>query len=369
MIATMTVATRRRVVVLAFPDVQMLDVTGPSEVFSLAERFHGPAYELELVGVDRPGVANANAPPARDASPAQTAPPARDASPAQTAPIAASSGLRLLPDHRLATCRGPIDTLIVPGGVGVSAVQHDERLIAWIRAAAARSRRVASVCTGAFLLASAGLLDGRRATTHWNACAQLARRYPSIEVVPDPIFVRDGNVYTSAGVTAGIDLALALVEEDLGHRVALAVARSLVLFVRRPGGQAQFSAGLATGEAERASVRDLQRWLADHLNEDLTVPALAGRCFMSPRNFARVFAREVGLTPAVYVEALRLERARLLLESTELQVEEIAARCGYGTVETMRRGFARRLHVTPSEYRARFQTPSASVIPIRRQAP
>jgi transcriptional regulator GlxA family with amidase domain len=328
----MATTTRRRVVVLAFPDVQMLDVTGPSEVFSLADRFHGPAYELELVGVDAhtPGAA--------------------------PAPIAASSGLRVMPDLDLAACRGPIDTLIVPGGFGVRSVQRDERLIEWIETAAARSRRVAAVCTGAFLLARAGLLDGRRATTHWAACAQLARRYPSIEVASDPIFVRDGNLYTSAGVTAGIDLALALLEEDHGHQVAREVARSLVLFVRRPGGQAQFSAGLAAQPAERASVRELQAWLLDHLDDDLSVTALAERCFMSPRNFARVFAREVGLTPAAYVESIRVERARMLLEGTELQVEEIAARCGFGTVETLRRSFARRLRVSPSAYRTRFTT-------------
>jgi transcriptional regulator GlxA family with amidase domain len=347
MIANVTATTTpRRVVILAFPDVQMLDVTGPSEVFALADRFHGPAYTLELVGV----------------------PPRARITAGANGPIPASSGLRLLPDGSLADCHGPIDTLIVPGGLGTRAAQHDEDLVAWIRSAAARSRRVASVCTGAFLLARAGLLDGRRATTHWAACAALARRYPAIEVANDPIYVRDGNVYTSAGVTAGIDLALALVEEDLGHRVALGVARDLVLFIRRPGGQAQFSAGLAAQEAERASVRDLQAWLADHLDEDLSVPALAERSFMSPRNFARVFAREVGLTPAVYVEALRIERARMLLESTELPVEEVAARCGYGTVETLRRGFARRLHVSPTEYRSRFHRAPASVIPVRRQA-
>ena len=334
---------------LAFTDVQMLDVTGPSEVFSLADRFDRPAYEIELVGA-----------PARSGAAATSDTP--------RAPIAASSGLRLLPDRELGDCSGPIDTLIVPGGQGVTAAQRDDELIEWIRSAAARSRRVASVCTGAFLLARAGLLAGRHATTHWSACAQLARRYPAIEVESDPIYIRDGNVYTSAGVTAGIDLALALVEEDLGHRAALAVARWLVLFMRRPGGQAQFSAGLAAQAAKRASVRDLQAWIADNLHHDLAVTALAERCFMSPRNFARVFAREVGLTPAAYVESLRLERARILLESTELQVEDIAARCGYGTVESLRRSFARRLHVSPSAYRTRFHLAPASVTPIRRTA-
>jgi transcriptional regulator GlxA family with amidase domain len=318
--------TRRRVVVLAYEDVQILDVTGPSEVFSLADRFHGPAYALELVTTST------------DAD-----------------PIKASSGLRLLPDAEIQDCDGPIDTLIVPGGIGTSAAQRDPALIEWMKAAAARSRRVTSVCTGAFLLARAGLLDGRRATTHWAACTQLKRRYPSIDVQPDPIYVRDGNVYTSAGVTAGIDLALALVEADLGHRVALDVARSLVLFVRRPGGQAQFSAVLEAQTAARQTVRELQTWIVDHLDEDLTVDALAERSFMSPRNFARVFAREVGLTPAAYVESLRLERARILLETTEHPIEHVAARTGFGTVETLRRAFARRLGVSPSDYRERFK--------------
>jgi transcriptional regulator GlxA family with amidase domain len=222
------------------------------------------------------------------------------------------------------------------------------------------------VCTGAFLLARAGLLDGRRVTTHWNACAALARHYPSLKVEPDPIFVRDGNVYTSAGVTAGIDLALALVEEDLGREVALAVARDLVLFIRRPGGQAQFSAGLAGQAATRPGVRELQAWIADHLDGDLSVPALAERAFMSPRNFARVFSREVGVTPAAYVESLRLERARTLLETSELQLDEIALRCGFGTVETLRRVFGRRLGVNPNAYRSRFASPT-NVIPITRK--
>lgn len=228
--------------------------------------------------------------------------------------------------------------------------------MAWLRRTAPGCRRVASVCSGAFLLAKAGLLDGRRVTTHWASCDALQRRYPAITVDPDPIFVRDGNVWTSAGVTAGIDLALALVEDDLGPETALEVARWLVLFVQRPGGQAQFSAQLGGQLAERDALRDLQRWIADNLAGDLTVPALAERVGMSPRNFARVFQREVGATPAAYVEGVRLERARLALESTPATVEEIARHCGFGTVETLRRTFARRLGVSPSEYRARFRS-------------
>jgi transcriptional regulator GlxA family with amidase domain len=339
------VSTHRRIVILAFEAVQALDVTGPSEVFSLAHRAaRAGAYEIELV-----------------------APHAR--------PITTSSGLQLAPHRGLDRCRGAIDTLVVAGGLGVVDAAREERLVSWLRLAARRSRRVASVCTGAFLLARAGLLDGRRATTHWAACAALKRNYPSIDVDPDPIFVRDGNVYTSAGVSAGIDLALALVEEDLGRDAAMDVARALVLFIRRPGGQAQFSAGLAGQAASQPGIKEVQAWMADHLEADLSVPALAERAFMSARNFARVFAREVGMTPAAYVEALRVERARTLLETTELLQQEVARRCGFGTVETMRRAFLRRLHVGPRDYRARFAgAPPAStatpdnVIPIRSAA-
>jgi transcriptional regulator GlxA family with amidase domain len=214
------------------------------------------------------------------------------------------------------------------------------------------------------VLARAGLLDDRRATTHWAYCAALARNYPSVDVDPDPIFVRDGNVYTSAGVTAGIDLALALVEEDLGSAAALDAARNLVLFFRRPGGQAQFSATLAGQSAARRTLRELQAWMADHLADDLSVPVLAGRSFMSPRNFSRVFARETGVTPGAYVEALRVERARALLETSELGVEDVARCCGFGTPETFRRAFGRRVGVSPSQYRTRFRT--AQIIPLRK---
>jgi transcriptional regulator GlxA family with amidase domain len=228
-------------------------------------------------------------------------------------------------------------------------------VIAWLTAAARRSRRVASVCTGAFLLARAGLLDGRPATTHWASCKELARRYPSIRVEPDPIFVRDGDVMTSAGVTAGMDLALALVEEDLGRETALETARWLVLFLKRPGGQAQFSAQLAAQMADREPLRELQEWIPDNLDVDLSVPALARRACMSERNFARAFRRETGMTPAAYVETARVERARMALESGELPVETIARQAGFGTVETMRRAFGRRLGVSPLDYRNRFR--------------
>jgi transcriptional regulator GlxA family with amidase domain len=314
----------RRVVIAAFPDCQSLDVTGPMEVFSIAGQVAGAPYRVELVA-------------------------------AEAGPFRTNSGLTLVPDRAAESVRGPIDTLLVAGGSGVERACEDERLVGWVRRAAGRSRRVASVCTGAFLLAEAGLLDGRRAATHWAGCEELARRYPEVEVASDPIFVHDDGVWTSAGVTAGMDLALALVEDDLGRDVALETARWLVLFVRRPGGQSQFSSHLRVQAAEREPLRDLQEWMTTNLSADLSVPALAERALMSPRNFARAFAREVGMTPAAYVEALRTDSARVRLESTGQKVEAVARDCGFGTVETMRRAFHRRLGVGPADYRSRFQ--------------
>lgn len=327
-------ANSRRIVLVAFDGVQILDVTGPSEVFSQADRSsEAREYRLELVA------------------------PAGGA-------VTTSSGLKLLADRPIKECRGPIDTLVVAGGLGTREAVRDERLIAWLKRAAARSRRVTSVCSGAFLLARAGLLEGRRATTHWAGTEALARSYPAVQVDPDPIFVRDGNVYTSAGVTAGIDLALALVAEDLGPAASLEVARNLVLFMRRPGGQAQFSSALSGQSADRSPIRELQAWIVDHLEGDLSVPELAARALMSPRNFARVFTRETGLTPGAYVETVRVERAKALLETTSLSVEEISRRCGFGRPETFRRAFGRRVRVSPSDYREHFAL--AEVIPIRK---
>jgi transcriptional regulator GlxA family with amidase domain len=312
-----------RVVVLAFEGVQSLDVTGPVEAFSIATRYFGGEYATELVTLDG-------------------------------GPARASSGLTLNVDRAAADVRGPIGTLVVAGGEGALRTAKDERTLAWVRDAAARSERVASVCTGAFILAAAGLLDGRRATTHWDSCQRLAERHPQITVESDPIFVRDGNVLTSAGVTAGIDLALALIEDDLGPQAALRTAQALVMFVRRPGGQSQFSAQLKAAPARREPLRDVQAHIAEHPAADLSVPALAARAFMSERNFARAFRAETGMTPAVYVELSRVERARRELETTDLPVEAVAASCGFGTVETMRRAFARRVGVNPAAYRERF---------------
>jgi transcriptional regulator GlxA family with amidase domain len=317
-------AKARRIVLVGFDRFQALDLVGPTEVFSMASRIQAGTYAIEVAA-------------------------------AGGTEISSSSGLRLRPDRSLSGCRGAIDTLVVVGGEGVPNALRDPALVRWIARTAPRCRRVASVCNGAFLLARAGLLEGRRATTHWSACATLAARHPEIEVEPDAIFVKDRDVYTSAGVTAGMDLSLALVEEDLGRDAALEVARWLVLFLRRPGGQSQFSTQLSAQIAEREPLRELQAWIADNLGADLSVPALAERACMSPRNFARAFSREVGVTPGAYVEAARVEAARMALDGTQEPIESVARRCGFGTVETMRRAFHRRLGVGPSGYRDRFR--------------
>jgi transcriptional regulator GlxA family with amidase domain len=314
----------RRVVLVACEGLQSLDLAGPLEVMHTAARLAPPGYVLEV------------------ASPGGL-------------PVRSSSGLVLEPAVALEAVRGPVDTLLVAGGAGVREAVGDASIVAAVARVAARSRRVTSVCTGAFLLAAAGLLDGRRATTHWAYCAQLASAHPAVTVEADPIFVRDGDVWTSAGVTAGMDLALALVEEDLGRRVALQAARHLVLFLKRPGGQSQFSGALAVQQAGPRPLRDLQAWIAEHLDQDLSVARLAERAHMSERSFQRAFRRETGATPAAYVEALRVERARIALEEGDVGAETIARACGFGTAETMRRAFHRRLGVGPAAYRSRFR--------------
>ncbi len=314
----------RDVAVVIFPGVQTLDVSGPIEVFYVANRISRRAeYRLAVAAVEAGGVR-------------------------------AASGLGLTADAALADIRRPLDTLVVAGGEGSRAAASDARLVAEVRRLAETCRRVASVCTGAYVLAEAGLLDGRRATTHWSWCGDLGQRYPAITVDPDPIYVRDGNVYTSAGVTAGIDLALALVEDDLGRDVALAVARQLVMFLRRPANQSQFSAQLSAQLSERDALRDVQRVAVEHPEADLTVPVLAELAGMSERNFARAFKREVGVTPGRYVEQVRLEAARRLLEDSGEPVAAVASSCGFGTAETMRRSFLRALGCGPAEYRRRF---------------
>ncbi|WP_171113816.1 MULTISPECIES: GlxA family transcriptional regulator [Streptomyces] len=312
---------QRTVLVVLFDGVQSLDVSGPVEVFAGAETLTPGTYRIRTASLDG-------------------------------GPVRSSSGLTLAPDEALADASAP-HTLLVPGGRGTR--RPDPRLTAWLRAHGPRAPRLVSVCTGSLLLAEAGLLDGRRATTHWRFCDQLARDHPAVHVEPDPIYVRDGHIATSAGVTSGIDLALALVEEDLGRDVALTIARHLVVFLRRPGNQAQFSAQLAAQTASREPLRELQRWITEHPADDLTVEALAARARLSPRHFARAFRSETGTTPGRYVDRVRLEHARRLLEDTGDGIEEIARASGYGTPEAMRRAFLKALGTAPAEYRRRFR--------------
>jgi transcriptional regulator GlxA family with amidase domain len=312
--------------VLTYPAVQLLDVTGPVQVFASANEFvvnagGEPPYLLKVVAQGGEGVT-------------------------------ASAGVTLAAGP-LTKGGEALDTLLVAGGEGAEAAAENPVLVDWVRQRATRARRVASVCTGAFLLAAAGLLDGRRATTHWKDCAKLAQRFPAVHVEPDPIFVCDGPVWTSAGVTAGIDLALALVEEDLGRTMALAVARHLVVFLKRPGGQAQFSAALALQAADD-KFGALHDWINGHLGSDLSLSVLADRARMSERSFSRHYAEATGLTPARAVERLRVEAARRLLSESRTPVKRIAQRCGFGSEETMRRSFLRLLAVTPQDYRSRF---------------
>jgi transcriptional regulator GlxA family with amidase domain len=321
----------RAVLMVLFDEVQSLDVTGPLEVFTGANTWRtqhgdGPVYDIRTASLGG-GM------------------------------VRTSSGLRVAPDGDLrefpvpGRAGGGPDLLIVPGGEGSRRAD---------RAHGPRADRLVSVCTGAFLLAAAGLLDGRRVTTHWAYCSALAARYPAISVDPEPIFIRDGNVATSAGVTAGIDLALALVEDDLGRDAALDIARHLVVFLRRPGNQAQFSAQLAGQLANREPLRDVQQWIADHPAADLSVEVLASQASLSPRQFARAFAAEVGMPPGRYVDRVRLETARRRLEDTADGVEQTARSCGYGTPEAMRRAFLRALGVSPGEYRRRFRAGAAT---------
>jgi transcriptional regulator GlxA family with amidase domain len=317
----------RTVLIAAFDGVQSLDITGPLEVFAGAGRYPADqqpggraAYQVRVASLGR-------------------------------APVRTSSGLTLVPDSDLRTA-AEAHTLVVPGGEGTRS--PDPELISWLRRRAPDAARITAVCTGAFLLAEAGLLTGRRVTTHWSASADLARRFPEVQVDPEPIYIRDGNIVTSAGVTAGIDLALALVEEDLGRDAALAVARYLVVFLRRPGNQAQFSAQLRAQVAQRQPLREVQQWITERPAADLSVDSLASRAGLSPRQFARSFTAETGMTPGRYVGKVRLEAARRLLEDTGDGIEQVARRCGFRTAEAMRRAFVRSLGVSPAGYRHRF---------------
>jgi transcriptional regulator GlxA family with amidase domain len=322
----------RRIVFVAGPGTEILDLVGPLQVFARASdmfcREHAgarPIYSVEVASIS------------------------------SRRSLTANCGLSFAAHKTFRQIRGKVDTLLVAGGDAIEQNKVNPAAVRWLRKIAQRTRRVGSVCTGAMLLARAGLLDGRRATTHWNWCETLIRNAPRTDVDPNPIFVRDENVYTSAGVTAGMDLALALVEEDYGSPLALQVARNLVLYLRRPGGQSQFSAALSLQLTDRKPLRELEAWVLDNLNKPITVPVLAQRVAMSPRNFARVFTTEMKTTPAKFVERLRVEAARRRLEESQNSMETIATECGFGNVNAMRTVFQRTLKIPPGQYRRHFR--------------
>lgn len=319
----------RPVGIVTYPGVEILDLTGPMEVFAFANN-----------GLQRSGVCSELAYPMEVLA-------------AKPGPITTSCGLQIIANKAYSDVHDGMDTLLIAGTPEVDCLLCDPALQDWVRSVAPRVNRLASVCTGAFLLAESGLLNGLRATSHWDFCDRLARDYPLVSVEPDRIFVRDGFISTSGGITSGIDMALSMVEEDWGSELALLVARYLVVFLKRPGGQSQFSAYL-TSEAHRPELKDLQAWIMMHLTEDLRVETLAERMCMSPRNFARFFLTETGMTPAKFVEMARIDAARHYLGSTKLTIDAIAEKSGFGDPERMRRAFIRHLNVNPQSYRDRF---------------
>jgi len=317
----------RKVVITGPPPVQILDVAGPMEVFA-----HAPGYEIVLASpLESRGNCNGDGEVLRT-----------------------NRGVSLTGAVTLSELSGAMDTLVIVGGPGAESGSYDADFVQWIGEAAGRSRRVASICTGAFLLAAAGLLDGRNAVTHWAFCDRLAREFPSVRVNPDPIFLRDGAVYTSAGITAGIDLCLALVEEDHGHAIALDVARQLVMFLVRPGGQAQFSHSLSHQAVESQPLRELQVWVLEHLRDHLTVESLAERIGMSARHFTRVCLRDTGMNPGQFVDRTRVEAAQRMINSSAMGLKEIADACGFLSADAMRRTFLRVIGITAGEYASRF---------------
>src|ERR1700727_330797 len=289
----------RKVVISGSPRVQVLVVTGPLEVFS-----NIPDYQVEIVSLDGTGQLRTN------------------------------RGITLSGAVSPTSVSSSIDTLVIAGGPGAESGEYDLDYVRWIADAAGRSRRIASICTGAFLLAAAGLLDGKRVVTHWKFCDRLAREFPKVNVLPNPIFLRDGSIYTSAGITAGIDLSLALVEEDHGHQTALTVARQLVMFLVLPGGQAQYSHMLSRQATTSEPLRELQVYMLENLKANLSVEALAGRLGMSPRNFSRVCLREMKMNPGQFVDRLRVEAAQQLIDSSSMGLKEIADACGFGSADS-----------------------------------
>lgn len=322
----------KHIVILAPPNSSILDVAGPMDVFSKAINYMktyqniAESYTLHVLSTTSSKV------------------------------VATSSGLPIVCEGSIKSVNYEVDTVLVSGIPNAPVNMVSKEVLNWIREQSRTSRRIGSICAGAFILAEAGILNGKRATTHWRVCDKLARCYPKVKVESDPIFVKDGNVYTSAGISTGMDLSLALVEEDYGKDVALAVARELVLYLKRPGNQSQFSSILTHQRTDYQPIREIQDWIIEHLYEDLTVEILAEKVSMSPRNFARVFLRESGITPAKYIEKLRLETARRRLEETKLTLDEISNECGVGNADALRRLFLRHMKTTPSDYRRSFAT-------------
>jgi len=313
----------KRIVMLAFRNAQVLDVVGPMQILAAVnDERPSPAYALTLLAEKK-------------------------------GPFVTSGGLRLDADGPYAALPKTIDTLMISGGT-IETALRDPAMMKAVRDGAKRARRVVSICSGAFFLAAAGLLKGKRATTHWRSVGLLAKYYPDVTVEPDALFVRDGKIWTSAGVTAGMDLALALVREDWGDDMALAIARRHVMFLMRPGGQSQFSAHLAAEAKGKGKLAGLLRWIPEHIDGALDVATLAARANMSERSFARIFRKETGETPAAFVARARLDAARRLLTASDLSVEIVAARAGFGSEERMRRAFRRHLRIAPAQFRARF---------------
>jgi transcriptional regulator GlxA family with amidase domain len=324
---------RKRIVIIAMPEALSFDVMGPSDVFSLADYFRlnseddqplSPFYEVIVLSATRDLM------------------------------VRTASGVTIACEQSIFSLKGPVDTLII-GGLSLTKPRgYYPEVVNWVKQNAGRFRRICSVCIGAFILAEAGLLSGKNATTHWHYWKELSTKYENIKVNPDPIFVKDGNVYTSAGISAGIDLSLALVEEDLGRNLSLQIAQTLVLYLRRPGNQSQFSQMLSQQLSSKKQIKELQHWIMTNLKGNLSIELLADRAAMSPRNFARVFSTDVGMPPGKYIEKLRVESSRRYLEETNMTMEQIACECGFGTSDTMRKIFHRSMNMTPYAYRSLF---------------
>ncbi|MFK7734221.1 MAG: GlxA family transcriptional regulator [Pseudomonadales bacterium] len=341
---TATSKTPRQVVMVTYPQAHILDVVGPIEVLTGVKLFAAEQSEPYTVSI----VA------------------------ASSGPIETTCGIPIQADNDFVGARdtlGKIDTLIVAGGHGTTEAMQNAELLNFVKWAAEKAQRVVSICTGAMILAEVGLLDHRRATTHWFWCPTLAKNYPNVTVEGDSLFVRDGKIWTSAGVTAGMDLSLALIEEDWGHDIALQVARYNVMYMMRPGGQSQFSAELIAQQAEDSPLKDTLDYIRGNCDQNLTVTALAARAFMSERSFARKFKDAVDMTPAQYVELARLQEARVALEQSDESIEIIALKVGFTNPERMRRAFQRHLGIAATEYRQRFQSNSALAPATRRADP